>query len=87
MRQRAIQAGVVHVPAFQFIEAGQEFEHPELLKWAIPIGSLEPGAAAVVVDEAAPTEQIATPKKRSKAAPVEAPPPTDTSSDPAEDVI
>lgn len=82
MRQRAIQAGVVHVPVFQFIEAGQEFDHPELLKWAIPIGSLEPGAEAVVVDEAAPTEQIATPRKK-KAAPVAEP----AAPDAAEDVI
>lgn len=67
MKQRAIQAGVVHSPAYQFIEAGQEFEHPELLKWAIPIGSLEPGASAVIVDDAGPTEQVATPKRRAKA--------------------
>jgi hypothetical protein len=73
MKQRAIQAGVVHFPVYQFIDAGQEFDHPELLKWAIPIGSLEPGADAVVVDEDAPTEQIATPKKKPKAAPVEPP--------------
>jgi hypothetical protein len=49
MRQRAIQAGCVSNP-YRFIEAGQEFDHPEPLKWAIPVGSLEPGASTEVID-------------------------------------
>lgn len=73
MKQRAIQAGVVHFPAYRFVEAGQEFDHPELLKWAIPIGSIEPGAEPVIVDDAAPTEQVATPRRKAKAAQPEPP--------------
>lgn len=50
MRMRAIQAGCVSNP-YRFVEAGQEFDYHEPLKWAIPIGTLEPGAATAVLDE------------------------------------
>lgn len=51
MKQRARLAGVLANP-FRFIEAGQEFEHAELMNWAVPVE--EPPA-----DEAAEPEQDA----------------------------
>ncbi|MEY5098179.1 MAG: hypothetical protein RJA36_898 [Pseudomonadota bacterium] len=48
MKQRARLAGVLANP-FRFIEAGQEFEHAELMNWAAPVE--EPPA-----DEAAEPE-------------------------------
>ena len=75
MRQRAIQAGAISNP-YRFVEAGEEFDHTEPLKWAIPIGSLEPGASTEVID---------APRKKSKAA--KSLPPADDAAGDANEVI
>ena len=36
MKQRALTAGVLSNP-YRFIEAGEEFEHETVMKWAEPV--------------------------------------------------
>lgn len=43
MLQRALTFGVLSNP-YRTVEAGQEFDYPTRLKWAVPVGAEEPEA-------------------------------------------
>lgn len=75
MKQRARLAGVLANP-FRFIEAGQEFEHAELMNWATPVE--EPPADEAVEPEQEPSpEPEQEPKAKRGRKPAAEPEPTD----------
>lgn len=73
MKQRAVKSGVLASP-YRFVEAGEEFDYPERMNWAVPVE--EP-----VAEAAAPVEPPArAARKRVKPEP-------EVADDSAEDVI
>lgn len=74
MRQRAVKAGVLSNP-YQFVEAGEEFEHAERMNWAVPV---EGSVAAPVADPVEPPARAT--RRRARSAP-------EVADDSAEDVI